>query len=111
MTTESYDLTTADGLKAAVTSLRKTPVIGVMYAPYLWVAARIIDSISPAKAVGKQAQAASDLVNSGKENGVKKMKIILDEKAGFHFDAPIDGVRVNTSIGSQGRTTIEVEYT
>lgn len=56
MTTESYDLTTADGWKDAVTSLRKVPLIGTMYAPYFWVADRIIEAVSPAKAVEKQAQ-------------------------------------------------------
>jgi hypothetical protein len=110
MTTESYDLTTADGWKAAVTSLRKIPLIGTVYAPYFWVADRLINAVSPAKAVEKQAQAASDLIKAGKENGVKKMKIILDDKAGFHFDMPVEGAKINASLGSSGKTTIEVEY-
>jgi hypothetical protein len=108
--TESHDLTTADGWKAAVTSLRDIPVIGTMYAPYFWVADKIIDAVSPGKAVGKQAQAATDLIKAGKKNGVKKMKIVLDEKAGIHLDVPIEGVKINASVGSQGKTTIEVEY-
>lgn len=110
MATKSYDLTTAEGWKAAVASLRKIPVVGTMYAPYFWVADKIIDVASPGTAVEKQAQAASDLIKAGKESGVKKMKITLDEKAGFHFDVPVEGVKVSASLGSQGKTTIEVEY-
>jgi len=110
MTKKSYDLTTANGWKAAITSLQKVPVIGKLYAPHIWVADKIIDAVSPAKAVGKQAQAASELIKAGKGNGVKKMTIIMDEKAGFHFDVPVEGVKVNASLGSQGKTTIEVEY-
>ena len=106
----SYDLTTTDGWKAAVAYLRDIPVIGTLYAPYFWAADKIIDVVSPGKAVEKQAKAASDLIKAGKENGVKKMKITMDEKAGAHLDVPIEGVNISASLGSQGKTTIEVEY-
>lgn len=108
--TDSYDLTTADGWNSAVTYLRGIPVIGTIYAPYFWLAEKIITAISPAQAVEKQAQAASDLIKAGKENGVKKMKITMDEKAGAHFNVPIEGINISVSLGSQGKTTIEVEY-
>lgn len=107
---DSYDLTTPDGWKAAISYLSKVPVLGTLYAPHLWFANKIIDVITPGKAVEKQAKAASDLIKAGKESGVKKMKIILDEQAGAHLDIPVEGVKVNAGIGSKGKTTIEVEY-
>lgn len=108
--TDTYDLTTTDGWRAAVSYLRGIPVVGTLYAPYFWVADKVIDAISPEKAVDKQAKAASDLIKAGKENGVKKMKITMDEQAGAHLDIPIEGVKVSAGIGSKGKTTIEVEY-
>jgi len=108
--TDTYDLTTTDGCKAAISYLRDIPVIGTINAPYFWVADKILDLVSPAKAVNKQAKAASDLIKAGKENGVKKMKITMDEQAGAHLDIPVEGVKISAGIGSKGKTTIEVEY-
>ena len=107
---DSYDLTTTDGWKAAAAYLRDIPMIGKMYAPYLWAADKIIDAISPGKAIEKQSKAASDLIKAGKKNGVKKMKITMDGIAGAHLDIPVEGVNISASLGSKGNTTIEVEY-
>lgn len=105
-----YDLTTLDGWKSATSYLRRVPIFGTAYAPHLWLADKIVDAIGPAKAVEKQAKAASDLIKAGKENGVKKMKIVMDEQAGAHLNVPIEGVSISASMGSKGKTTIEVEY-
>ncbi|MFC4298384.1 hypothetical protein ACFO0J_10065 [Castellaniella hirudinis] len=107
---DTYDLTTTDGWKAAVAYLRKVPVVGALYAPHFWIADKIIDTVSPGKGVEKQSKAASDLIKAGKDNGVKKMKIIMDEQAGAHLDIPTEGVKVSAGLGSKGKTTIEVEY-
>lgn len=107
---ETYDLTTQDGWKKAVDYLKEVPVLGAMYAPHLWLADKIIDVVSPGKAVEKQAKAAADLIKAGKENGAKKMTIIMEEKAGFHFSVPLEGLNLTSSLGSQGKTTIQVEY-
>jgi hypothetical protein len=42
--------------------------------------------------------------------GVKKMKIAMDEEAGAHLDIPIERVNIHASLGSQGRTAIEIGY-
>lgn len=107
---DSYDLTTADGWKKAISDLRDIPLIGYMYAPHFWLAEKIIDAVSPGDRAEKQGKAASDLIKTGKENGVKKMKIIMDEQAGMHLDIPLEGVKVSAGLGSKGKTTIEVEY-
>jgi len=106
----SYDLTTTDGWKAVLSYLRDVPVIGIIYAPYLWTADKIIDAISPGKSIEKQSKAASDLIKAGKENGVKKMTITMHEKAGVHLDVPNEGVNISACLGTEGKTTIEVEY-
>lgn len=107
---DTYDLTTTDGWKAAVSYLRDIPVIGTLYAPYFWAADKIIDAVSPGKGIEKQSKAASDLIKAGKENGVKKMKITMSEQAGAHLDIPVEGVNLSAGIGSKGKITIEVEY-
>lgn len=112
-----YDLTTIEGLKTAAADGRRNPVVNAMFGGQLWFAEKAfgvlektIDFISPGKAVKEQARAAEDLIKAGKENGVKKMKITMDEQAGVHFDAPIEGAKVSFSAGSKGTTTVEVEY-
>lgn len=106
----SYDLTTSEGWKSAVTYLRDIPVIGAIYAPYFWVADKVIDAVSPGKGVEKQSIAAADLIRSGKENGVKKMTITMSEQAGLHLDVPIEGVNITYGLGSKGKTIVNVEY-
>ena len=58
----------------------------------------------------KQAKAAEALIKVGKKNGVKKMKITLDQEAGLNFEAPIKGVNIRAMAGSKGKITMEVEY-
>lgn len=114
----SYDLTTLEGLKSAIEDVQKSPIAKHIFSPYLWLAEKAIglaekavDTVTPGAAVEKQAQAAADLIKAGKENGVKKMTITMEEQAGIHFDAPIEGVKISASAGSKGKTTISVEYT
>lgn len=107
---DSYDLTTRDGWKTAVSVLRSAPSIFRPSPLVFWLADKILDTVSPGHAVEKQSKAASDLIKAGKENGAKKMKITLDEQAGAHLDVPLEGVKVSAGIGSKGKITIEVEY-
>jgi len=82
----TYDLTTTEGWNAVVSYLREIPVVDTLYAPFLWVADKIVDAISPGKGLEKQSKAATDLIKAGKENGVQKMRIVMDEQAGAHLD-------------------------
>ena len=108
--THSYDLTTTDGWKNAVAYLRDVPVLGTLWAHHFYVLDKIFEAVGPGNAVEKLAKAASDLIRAGKENGVKKMKVTMDEKAGAHLDVPTEGVKLSASLGTQGKTIIEVEY-
>jgi len=112
-----YDLSTVAGLRTAVADARRNPIAKIMFGNSLWLAdkglgilEKVVTSVSPGAAVEKQAKAATDLIAAGKENGVKKMKITMDEQAGAHLNIPVEGVKVSASIGSKGKTTIEVEY-
>ena len=97
-------------LEERLAYLRAVPVLGTLWAGNFYVLDKILDAVSPGNAVEKQAKAASDLIKAGRENGVRKMKVTMDEKAGAHLDVPIEGIKVSASLGTQGKTVIEVEY-
>lgn len=104
--TETIDLTTREGFKKALDGIQDK--LGFM--PALWVVGKILDCTSPANAVSKQAEAASEIIREGKRSGVDSMTIVMDEQAGAHFKAPIEGVELSASLGSKGKVTIEVKY-
>jgi len=103
---KSFDLTSREGAKKAIDQIKKMAGPN----PLLWVIGKIVDSTAPAIAVSKQADAAAEIIRAGKENGVDKMTIVMDEQAGAHFKAPIEGVDIAASIGSKGKVTIDVTY-
>ena len=103
---EIFDLTTKDGMEIAkkyvLNYFELTPV-GMLYK----IGKMIFDSDS----VKKQGKTVEDLIKAGKEKGVDEMEIILDNKKGFHFDAPIDeGVKIETVLGSDEKVRIRVKY-
>lgn len=103
---EIFDLTTKDGMEIAkkyvLNYFELTPV-GMLYK----IGKMIFDSDS----VKKQGKMVEDLIKAGKEKGVDEMEIILDNKKGFHFDAPIDeGIKIDTVLGSDEKVRIRVKY-
>jgi hypothetical protein len=74
------------------------------------VIGKIMDSTTASPSAEKQAEAAADIIRSGKESGVGKMTIVMDESVGASFKAPIEGVDVSASVGSEGKITIDVTY-
>ena len=103
---EIFDLTTKDGMEIAkkyvLNYFELTPV-GMLYK----IGKMIFDSDS----VKKQGTTVEDLIKVGKEKGVDEMEIILDNKKGFHFDAPIDeGIKIDTVLGSDEKVRIRVKY-
>lgn len=103
---EIFDLTTKDGMEIAkkyvLNYFELTPV-GMLYK----IGKMIFDSDS----VKKQGKTVEDLIKAGKEKGVDEMEIILDNKKGFHFDAPIDdGIKIDTVLGSDEKVRIRVKY-
>ena len=99
---ETFDLTTKDGMEIAKKYFELTPV-GMLFK----IGKMIFDSDS----VKKQGKTVEDLIKAGKERGVDEMEIILDNKKGFHFDAPIDeGIKIDTVLGSDEKVRIRVKY-
>ena len=99
---ETFDLTTKDGMEMANKYFELTPV-GMLFK----IGKMIFDSDS----VKKQGKVAEDLIKVGKEKGVDEMEIILDNKKGFHFNAPIEeGIKIETALGSDEKIKIRVKY-
>lgn len=103
---ETFDLTTNEGMKMAkkyVLSYFEITPVGILYK----FGKMIFDSDS----VKKQGKAAEDLIKVGKEKGVDEMEIILDNKKGFHFNAPIEkDTTIETTLGSDEKIKIRVKY-
>lgn len=106
--TKRFDLTTREGIKDAMDGIQEK----IGFVPVLWAVGKLVDSTSPASAVSKQAEAASasEIIREGQRSGVDSMTIVMDEKAGAHFSAPIEGVEISASLGSKGKVTIDVKY-
>jgi len=107
---DSYDLTTASGRATAAKDI--SVVLGQLSpgVALALTAMNVFSSLLPKETVKVQAEAAADLIKAGKEHGVKKMKVTMEDQAGLNFDCPVEGVKINASIGKKGKTTIEVEY-
>ncbi|MBX8512185.1 hypothetical protein K5D34_21105 [Pseudomonas cichorii] len=103
---QEFDLTTRDGMKRAIDTAQKYIGPNLIF----WVARKILDATKPAAAATTQAEAAAELIKSGKQNGVDKMTIVMDEQAGAHFSCPLEGVNVSAGIGSKGKIKIDVTY-
>ena len=99
---KTFDLTTKDGMEIAKKYFELTPV-GMLF--------KIEKMIFDSDSVKKQGKTVEDLIKVGKEKGVDEMEIILDNKKGFHFDAPIDeGIKIDTVLGSDEKVRIRVKY-
>lgn len=123
---KNYDLTTIADLREATGSFRRKPIIKHVLGKELLLAEKglgaldkmadsgtldkVVDRIIPGKSVEKQKESAADLIKSGKESGVRKMNITMDEKAGAYFECPVEGVNISAGIGSKDKVTLEVEY-
>ena len=103
---ETFDLTTKDGMEIAkkyVLSYFELTPVGMLY--------KLGKIIFDSDRVKKQGKTVEDLIKVGKEKGVDEMEITLDNKNGFHFDAPIDeGIKIDTVLGSDEKARIRVKY-
>lgn len=122
----TYDLTTPSGLEKALTDYAKqNPVKGgailgllaVIYPlPVALIAAKAVSNAfsgvvkDSEKVIEAQRKAAVDIIKSGKENGVKKMKVTLDQNAGVDIGGQLEGYALKFAFGSDSKMTIDVEY-
>jgi len=101
---KNYDLTNYEGYKKATNFLKE---YGWVISPLPWLMYKIF---SPEVATEKQVEAAKNLIASGKENGVKKMKIKVDHKAGIDIGASYQGIPIKLNGGNSGIVDLEIEY-
>ena len=103
---ETFDLTTKDGMEIAKKYVLS--YFGLTPVEMLYKLGKIIFDSDRVK---KQGKTVEDLIKVGKEKGVDEMEITLDNKNGFHFDAPIDeGIKIDTVLGSDEKVRIRVKY-
>jgi len=101
---DNYDLTTKDGYQKAVGILKN---YGWIISPLPWLFYKLF---SPEISTEKQVEAVKDLIKTGKENGVKKMKIKVGHKAGVDIGTSFEGIPIKVKAGNQGFVDLEVEY-
>ena len=99
---EKFDLTTKTGKTKAFTQMSL-----FSFSPLLGLATLALDKLVSSK---DQGEIAAELIRKGKENNVKEMEIIVDNKKGLNFRAPIEGVDVKVMVGSDEKTHVKVSY-
>ena len=115
----SFDLTTDEAAKNANSLLVRlgwslpialfSPPVGLT-AVAIAISALAIAGTASTTILDKQKQAAIELIRAGKENGVKRMTIILDKTVGLELGTSFEGIPIKCRIGVSGTATIEVTY-
>ena len=100
----SYDLTTYNGLNKTLTLIKK---YGWVLNPIPWL---IYKALSPELSTEKQIEAAKTLIEAGKQNGVKRMRIKIGHKAGLELGALMKGFPITVIMGNNGIAEVEVDY-
>lgn len=93
-----FDLTTNSG---------KIDAILFTFNPILGLAKLSLDKLLSSK---DQGEIAMELIRKGKEQGVKEMEITIDNKKGFDFGVPIEGIDIKAKAGSNEKIHIKVVY-
>lgn len=57
-----------------------------------------------------QAEMAERIIKKGKEDGVDEMDITMDNSKGFKLNLPIEGVDIETKIGTDEKMHVRVKY-
>ena len=101
---KSYDLTTYKGVNKALDIFKK---YGWVINPIPWL---VYKALSPELSTEKQVEAARTLIEAGKKNGVKRMKIKIGHKAGLELSTLLQGFPIKVMIGNDGIAEVEVDY-
>ncbi len=102
--TKQYDLSTVTGFNTTIDLLKK---YGWIINPIPWL---IYKALSPEITTEKQIEAAKTLIESGKKNGVKRMRIKISHKAGVNIASMFQGLPFKIMMGNDGLAEIEVDY-
>ncbi|MDD6140207.1 MAG: hypothetical protein PUB61_02255 [Bacteroidales bacterium] len=101
-----FDLTTKSGKTDAISSMGLFPSLFLTSSP-IWLLKIALDKLSSSK---DQGEIAAELIRKGKENNVKEMEIIVDNKKGLNLRTPIEGVDVKVMVGSDEKANVKVVY-
>ncbi|MGM9833333.1 MAG: hypothetical protein ACI31A_06575 [Candidatus Limisoma sp.] len=101
-----FDLTTKSGKVDAISSMGLFASFIPTLLP-LELVKIALDKLSSSK---DQCEIVNELIRKGRENNVKEMEIIVDNKKGLNFRAPIEGVDVKAMVGSDEKTHVKVVY-
>ena len=108
MSDEKFDVTTLAGLKAA-NKFMDSNWAWVLFPgwkmAYDWLSAP--SDVSPEK----QAEAAEKIIEAGRKNGAKRIKMKVDKHVGAKLKGDLgEDINIETSVGTDGTMELEVEY-
>lgn len=115
---KSFDITTKEGIKKAITAMGDNDLLLLLIPGFgmgVYAGKKIFDFASSFSAateatLEQQKKAAIEIIKQGKKSGATRIKVTLDQKAGFDFGSEIEGIPVKMMMGKFGRMTLEVEY-
>lgn len=100
-----YDLTTKSGLDKALDVLKNDP--GVVVAKYAY---EFVKDFFSSNNTEKQNEAAKALIEEGKRSGVDEMEIVLNNTKGFKLNIPLEGGKIDTALGNDGKIHVKVKF-
>src|ERR1700736_3566279 len=92
---DRHDLTTVDGRARVVRVLE-----GLMKSPAAWIVSplgKLAYELSKRGSNKEQVAAAVALIRAGKEQGLRRLRIRLNERAGADIGAAVEGVPIRTT--------------
>ena len=98
-----YDLTTKSGIDKALM------VLEGLNNP-LGMALKFLKDLLSSNDPEKQAEVVKELIESGRKQGVDEMEITLENRKGFKLDIPLEDVKINSSLGSDGKIHLKVRF-
>ena len=104
----THDLTTTEGRARVVRVFE-----ALMKSPAAWVISplgKLAYELSKRGSNKEQVQAAVALIRAGKEQGLKRLRIRLNERAGADVAAAVRGVPLKSTLVAEGTIEIEAEY-
>lgn len=105
---EKFDFTSKQGLQKIVDVVSSSPAINN---PTFMLAKYVIDKITDlTKSWEVQRDTIERLIQKGRENGTDEMEIVINNKRGFKFNAPIEGTKIDTLIGADEKIHIKIKY-
>ena len=69
-----------------------------------------LEKIFSTNSVEKEKELVAALIKEGKDKGVDEMEIDVNNRRGFDFNIPIEGIDIKTMVGANEKMRIKVKY-